>query len=86
MGRLSEPASGVNEYHWSLIQPGDRQASLVQFGLPQDRVVAPLVELHQDAILLHLHLTARLDEFAIGLGVTQLVFVRSVAASTSLVP
>jgi hypothetical protein len=45
----------------------DRKASLVQLGLAQDRVVAPLVELHQDAVPLHFHLTTRLDEFARGL-------------------
>src|SRR3954468_5111266 len=42
--------SGVSEGHRSVTQPRDRRALLVQLGLTQDRVVAPFVEAHQNAV------------------------------------
>src|SRR4051794_23259389 len=57
--------SGVNERHRSVTQPRDRGAALVQFRLAQDRVVAPFVEAHQNAVGLHFHLAAGLDELAV---------------------
>jgi hypothetical protein len=60
-------SSRVLEDHRKMSQPGNRLARLVERGFPQDRVVAALVDVHDDPFRLDFDHTPCFHEFAVQL-------------------
>jgi hypothetical protein len=54
----------VFKFDREIVQPWDRKALPLQFGLAKDRVMTPTVEMDHDPFGLDFHLAGGLDEFA----------------------